>query len=143
MAQTVARATPRKSHPIPYGKIKLGLAANGKVVQGCMATVDSSGNITNPAESDAGAFAVFVLETVDNTGGSAGDVEAEVEFGGVYLFESKGADPDLDNSDLGTVVYASDNETFTTTSGTNTRIGRIYEILTVDRAYVRVEGWSN
>ena len=64
-------------------------------------------------------FRGFALEKADNSDGSAGDINVRVITWGKVKLEISG----LAITDVGKDVYASDDDTFTLTQGSNTRIG--------------------
>lgn len=67
-------------------------------------------------------FRGFALRKADNSSGSAGDINVKVRSRGkVNLAISS-----LAITDVGKDVYASDDDTFTLTASTNTRIGYVY-----------------
>jgi hypothetical protein len=65
------------------------------------------------------ALGVFI-ETVDNSGGSAGDLNAPIERG-VFKFANSSAGDAIALTDYGTTCYIVDNQTVAKTSGTGTR----------------------
>lgn len=67
-------------------------------------------------------FRGFAESKVDNTDGSAGDLNVRVKSRG----KVKLAISSLAITDVGKDVYASDDDTFTLTQGSNTRIGYVY-----------------
>lgn len=67
-------------------------------------------------------FRGFALRKADNSAGAAGAVRVEVRSSGLVQL-SIGS---LAITDVGKDVYASDDDTFTLTQSTNTRIGHVY-----------------
>jgi hypothetical protein len=66
-------------------------------------------------------FMGFAAAKADNTGGSAGDIRARLKTKG----RIKLAVGSLAITDVGKDVFASDDDTFTLTQSTNTRIGHV------------------
>jgi hypothetical protein len=67
-------------------------------------------------------FRGFAESNADNEGGSAGDVNVRVIRKGKAKLTITG----IAITDVGKVVYASDDDTFTLTEGSNTPIGYVY-----------------
>lgn len=80
-------------------------------------------------------FRGFALEKCDNAAGSAGDKNIKVRrFGDVQLTISS-----IAITDVGKDVYASDDNTFTLTKGSNTRIGYVKRYVTANTCVVAFE----
>lgn len=67
-------------------------------------------------------FRGFAFRKVDNSGGSAGDVSVEVQARGIVVLDVVGAGI----TSAQAPVYASDDDTYTLTVGSNTRIGYVH-----------------
>jgi len=86
------------------------------------AAVGESSSTGNARPLVAGdTFLGFAVATVTNTS-TIGDYTVRVRQRGVVKLDVTGISAD---DDLGTAVYASDDDTFTTTSGSNTQIGKV------------------
>jgi hypothetical protein len=70
-------------------------------------------------------FLGFAEETVDNEDGSDGDKRVRVKSKGKVKLPISG----LAVGDLGSTVYASDDDTFTLTSTDNSEIGSVYRFV--------------
>ena len=81
---------------------------------------DSSGNIRPLVAGDA--FAGFVVRQCDNSAGAAGAKKARLMVEGYVQLEVTGV---ASEDDLGTTVYASDDDTFTNNSIGNSAIGKV------------------
>jgi hypothetical protein len=93
--------------------------ANGQTIfKGAAVTINSSGFLTNLATN--GKFAGFALE--DAVGNASNSVQCQVLRKGAYWLPVTGA---TITSNQGTLVYASDNNTFTTTASTNLLMGAV------------------
>jgi len=89
-----------------------------------------------PAATGAGSyFAGIAEEEIDNSGGSAGDVECKYKRTGVYLLTSSG----LAQADVGDKVYASDDQTITQTSTNNVLVGQIEKFVSATQVWVKLE----
>lgn len=102
---------------------------------GGLAMMNAAGYI-QPAAADAGnkgCVGVFT-KTVDNSGGSAGDLKAEVQEGD-FLFDGD----TLGVDDNGSIVYADDDQTLDETQAANTPIaGTLVEYVSASSGWVRV-----
>lgn len=94
---------------------------------------DSGGEVGPLAASEA--FAGFAIAKVDNSGGSAGDLNVPVYDEGVVTLSITGLD---DNNDIGDAVYASDDNTFTLASTGNVQIGKVAQIVSLSDNTARV-----
>ena len=66
-------------------------------------------------------FRGFAVEKADNSAGSAGDKDVKVRRRGTVVLAISG----LAITDVGKDVFASDDDTFTLTQGSNTRVGYV------------------
>jgi hypothetical protein len=106
-----------------------------KVYAGGIAMLDSAGYATPAAASlnNNGCVGVFT-ETVDNSGGSAGDLVAEVQEG-----EFRFAGNTLAQANVGDIVYAEDDQTIDETqSGNEPRCGFLAERVSASVGWVRI-----
>jgi hypothetical protein len=77
-------------------------------------------------------FRGFATRKAANAGGAAGDQTVEVNTRGRLVLPISG----VAITDVGKEVYASDDDTFTLTMGTNTRIGFVYRFISSGYAVV-------
>jgi hypothetical protein len=86
-------------------------------------------------------FRGFAEHTFDNSSGTAGAINARMQYVGVIRLSVVGASA---LTDKGANVYASDDNTFTLTKGANSFIGKVYRWDTSTYCYVffDVEGLS-
>ena len=119
----------------------LPVQASSLCYAGSALSIDTGGEVGPLNTSDA-AFAGFCLKQADNSSGSAGDINARVLTHGEAELAVTGLD---DNNDIGDVVYASDDGTFTLTSTGNMAIGRVSQIvsLTANKARVLFKSFVN
>lgn len=121
-AATAGRRTPQmvgKAYPMTYPA-----KAAAVLYAGCIGMVDSSGRLLSGATATGcvGAGRVNTnggLDRWDNTSGSDGDLNVDVEEG-IFKFANLGTDL-VTKAELGKVCYIADNQTVAKTSGTNTR----------------------
>lgn len=90
----------------------LPVAAGVTLFYGGMAEVVDG--LLYPAGTNGEGYAVFIAEHCDNSGGGDGDLLCKIEFRSSYLFASEDT---LTRGDVGTPVYALDDQTFTKTAG--------------------------
>ena len=89
----------------------------------------------------ADPFVGFALRQVDNSAGAAGDKNVRVRSAGVVKLTIAGV-TSIANGQDGVDVYASDDATFTLTSGSNTKIGRLYRFVSSGVAFVYFQATS-
>ena len=102
----------------------LPVQASSTIYVGAALSIDANGEVGPLSASDAG-FVGFSTQYVDNSSGSAGADEVEVLIEGEVVLPVTGID---DNNDIGDIVYASDDGTFTLTSTGNVAIGKLAQI---------------
>ena len=105
----------------------LPVQASSTIYAGSAVSIDTGGEVGPLNTSDAGFYG-FGINKVDNSSGSAGDVDARVAVKGVVKLTITGLD---DNNDIGDVVYATDDNTFTLTASGAIGIGRVAEIVSL------------
>lgn len=112
------------------------VVASDIIYKGAICKINAAGYLAPMAAEAGAAFAGMALEKVDNSSGSAGDVKARVEREGVFSMVSAG----LSQSDVGSIVYASDDQTVSTTQGTNElAVGRIVEVVSATECLVDID----
>jgi predicted RecA/RadA family phage recombinase len=83
----------------------------------------------------ADPFAGFALAKADNSAGAAGAVHVHLRQQGVAILPVVGVTAVTDE---GSTVYASDDDTFTLTSTSNTAIGKVIRVVDVTATKVAV-----
>ena len=117
------------------GVIHAGPMAVDVIYRGAIVMHNAAGFLA-PAATGAGSFfAGIAEEEKDNSGGSAGDIVCRYKKTGVYLLTSSG----LAQADIGTKVYASDDQTLTVTSTNNVLVGQIVEFVSATQVWVNLE----
>lgn len=118
------------------GKLLSFSMAAAKVFKNALTKINAAGFLA-PAAPEAGSqFAGIAYEYKDNSGGSAGDLSCKVEAGGVWLLSGTG----FAQADVGSKVYAVDDDTVTLTEGTTSKqiVGNIVEFVSSTSVYVRL-----
>jgi hypothetical protein len=86
-------------------------------------------------------FQGFAVRKVDNAAGAAGAVNVRLRQRGIVRLAVAGVNT-IANGNDGTAVYASDDDTFTLTSTSNSRIGNVYRFISSGHAWVYFEAQS-
>lgn len=123
-ALTRDRMTPERPGNIVPG---MDVKADTKIFIGSI-VVNDAGDAA-PGRTATGLYAVGVAEeTVDNSGGSAGDKKINVRKG-VFRFANDGTDTVTD-SHIGQTCYIVDDQTVASNDGTGTRsaAGKVFKV---------------
>ena len=120
-----SRSADRASYPV---------AATTHIYDGQLGFVDSSGNATGSTNSGANQFAGIAVQEYDNSGGSAGDIDAEFHQSGAFLLTGSG----FSASDVGSPVFAADSNTLTLTARGNVFVGEIIEYVSATQVWVKL-----
>lgn len=112
-------------------------AAAVKLYAGGIAAMNASGFVTPGATATTLKALGRVEETVDNSGGSAGDLKVKVRRG-CFRFANSAAADEITLADVGADCFIVDDQTVAKTNGTSTRsvAGKVRD---VDSAGVWVE----
>lgn len=110
-------------------------AAAEAIYEGALVEVNSSGYAANAGDDSGAVFAGVCDKTVDNSGGSAGDLDCLVRTGGVVKVSAAFS---AAQSNVGDEVTLSDNQTVDLAANTTNDVtcGRIVEV--VSSSVVRV-----
>lgn len=111
------------------------VVASDIIYEGAAVGESSSTGNARPL-SGGDAFLGFAVAKADNAAGSIGDVTVRVRQRGVVKLTVTGVTAD---DDLGVAVYASDDNTFTTTASGATQIGKLVRWVTSTTALVYFE----
>lgn len=110
------------------------VVASDIIYEGAAVGEDSNGYARPLVAGDP--FLGFALKKADNSSGSAGDIKVKVQKKGeIKLYIAGLAITSNDQP----AVYASDDDTFTLTAGTNTRIGNISRWISTGYAMVNFD----
>jgi hypothetical protein len=112
-------------------------AAASKCLAGTIAVLNASGNAEMGTTATSKIAVGVFEETVDNSGGSAGDLLAPVRRG-CFQFANSASTDALANTDYGATCYIVDNQTVAKTDGSTTR-SKAGIVRGVDSAGVWVE----
>jgi len=110
------------------------MVATDTIYRGAIVMHNAAGFLA-PAATGAGSFFAGIAEEQVTNTGSAGDKNCKYKRTGVYLLTSSG----LAQADIGTKVYASDDQTLTTTSTNNVLVGQIVEFVSATSVWVSLE----
>lgn len=119
-ALTEERDTPRMGNaPIP-NNLNFPVAAAVKIYNGSLVSIDSSGNARPARATSTDTVVGRATDTVDNTAGSAGDLNVEVEQG-VFAWENSSSSDEIAADDVGKICYVVNDQTVALTSSSSTR----------------------
>jgi len=121
----ISHVDPFNHHPV---------AASTKIPEGVAVGEDSSGNARNLVAADT--FLGFAEKEADNSSGSAGDIDVKVRRRGRVVLAVGSAVA----TDVGANIYASDNNTFTKTSTSNSLIGTASRFVEAGVLEVEIQG---
>lgn len=109
--------------------LNLPAAAAKKFFAGSLVARDGSGNATPGAVATTLLGVGRAAETVDNSGGSAGDVPVPIHKG-IFLFGNSSAGDLIARADIGNSCYIVDDQTVAKTNGSSTRsvAGKIFDV---------------
>lgn len=108
-----------------------------EIFEGALVAINAAGYAVN-AGDDANAVVVGIAdESVDNSGGSAGDKEIQVRRSGVFTFVAGWS---AAQADVNTLVYAVDNQTvdLAATTANDVLVGRVVEVLSSSKVRVDI-----
>ena len=110
-------------------KLSLPAAAAKKFYAGALGARDASGNATPGAEATTIRGVGRVAETVDNSGGSAGDLLVPIDKG-IFRFGNSASGDLISRADIGNDCYIVDDQTVAKTNGSNTRsvAGKVFDV---------------
>jgi len=115
--------------------ISFPVVASDIIYKGAICKINAAGYLAPMAAEAGAAFAGMAWEKVDNSAGSAGDENCRVQRVGIFEMVTSGAA----QSAVGSIVYASDDQTVSTTQGTNElAVGRIIEVISATKILVDI-----
>lgn len=107
-----------------------------RIYAGTMSYIDAStGYLTGDDDGGSNRFAGMVVDEVDNSAGSAGDLNAEVYSRGEYELVGSG----FSQANVGDKVYAIDNYTIQASATSATLVGVCTEYISSTKLTVDVE----
>ena len=115
--------------------ISYGIEAAEIIYKGALCKINADGYL-EACSAEAGAvFAGVAYEGVSNASGANGAVDARVMTEGILPFAATG----LAATNVGNVVYATDDNTVQTAAGTNLqKVGRITEVISATECKVQI-----
>ena len=124
------------------GKLKSLKMAAVKMPKGVLACINTSGYVTNGADTASFLFAGVSYEDVDNSAGSAGNMEIRIEKTGEHLFVF-GAGNAAQTS-IGKEVCVTDNQTVddAATTTNDIKCGVIAEVISAGLVRVRIDNYT-
>lgn len=114
--------------------VAMPVKASTKIYKGALVKIGADGFLA-PQAAEAGAVhAGVAYEAVDNSSGANGDVVCRVERGRVFEMDGAG----FTQANLLAPVYASDDNTVSTTQGANeVKVGVIVEVISASKVMVQ------
>lgn len=137
-ATTTDRDTKRSD-----GKLKSMKMSNVKIPKGVLTCINTSGHVTNGADTANFLFAGVSYEQVDNSAGSAGGKEIRIEKNGEHTFAYNGGD--AAQAVVGKECYIVDNQTVDDDALATTndvKCGVIAEVISASQVRVRIDGYA-
>jgi hypothetical protein len=124
------------------GKLKSIKMAAVKMPKGVLACINTSGYVTNGADTASFLFAGVSYEAVDNSAGSAGDKEIRIEKTWEHTF-AFGAGNAAQTS-VGKEVCITDNQTVddAATTTNDVKCGTIAEVISGSLVRVRIDNYT-
>lgn len=117
-ALTSDRLTPQRDGRAGSFPVK----ANTIIYSGALVAIETSSGFAVPASNISGLVIVGVAASrADNSAGGNGTISVTVEWGRAFKFNAQGA---INNTHIGRVVYAVDDNTVTLTPN-NTKVGKV------------------
>lgn len=115
--------------------LAMPVVASDIIYKGAIVKINAAGYAA-PMAAEAGAhMGGMAYEKADNSTGAAGAIKCKLMREGVFKLVSAG----LTQADLGSIVYASDDQTVSTTQGTNeVAVGRIVEVISATECMVDI-----
>lgn len=129
---TLATDKPRAFEHADFNEIPV--VATDIIYEGAAVGLDGSGNARPLVAGDQ--FVGFAESKVDNSAGAAGDKNVRVRERGKIELSVTGVTA---ATDVGDSVYASDDDTFTLTPSTNSRIGKVHRFVSGTTVVVKFQ----
>ena len=112
------------------------VAGSVVIFKGAIVMSNASGFLAPAAALLDAKMAGMAYEKVDNSNGSAGDVNCKLLREGLFELAGSG----FSQADIGKTVYASDDQTVSTTQGTNEiAVGKIAQVVSATKVFVDIE----
>lgn len=124
------------------GKLKSMKMTNVKIPKGVLTCINTSGYVTNGADTASFLFAGVSYEMVDNSAGAAGAREIRIEKTGEHTFAYNGGD--AAQAVVGKECHIVDNQTVDDDALATTndvKCGVIAEVISASQVRVRIDGY--
>lgn len=134
-----ANATTTVSIVVPHrdgAATKYPVAASTKTLIGTFAALDGSNNLVNATDAASRRVVGIHNAETDNSSGSAGDLSSGVDKG-LFLVANSATNA-LTDAYIGRVAYIEDNNTVSSSGGTNFVVAGIVEDVTADGVWLWV-----
>lgn len=132
-AATADQETPFKAGDV----VSYDVAAGEQIFLGALVNLDSAGDAVAGTDSatDIG-FAGVAIESVDNTGGAAGDVTVQVRRGGLHRYTADTST--LAETDVGTLVHVENDLSVALAADVTNNVvcGKIAKFISASEAWV-------
>jgi hypothetical protein len=136
-ATTTAREAKRKDGELISYKMN-----NVLIPKGALVNINAAGYATNATDASGETFAGVAYETVDNSGGSAGDKEIRVLTTGTYVLVDGGGNGAV--TDVGVQFNISDNQTVTDAATSNSlKAGVCVESIDANTTRIRIDRFAS
>jgi len=124
------------------GKLKSMKMSNVKIPKGVLTCINTSGYVTNGADTANYLFAGVSYECVDNSAGSAGDKEIRIEKTGEHMFAFGAGN--ASQASVGKEVCITDNQTVddAATTTNDVKCGVIAEVISATQVRVRIDSYT-
>ena len=131
-ATTISLDTPRREGIV----VDRGVSASSTVLKGTLIQL-ASGYAESMTKAASLVFAGVAYEQIQNSTATDGAVKVKVYREGIFEFVLASAAV----TDIGTVVYALDNQTVTKTSTDATAVGKIVAVENTNKAFIDIRGY--
>lgn len=113
-----------------------------KIPKGALVNISADGYATNATDTAGETFAGVAYETVDNSGGSAGDLSIRVETTGTFVFVDGGGNGA--QTDVGVQFKVVDNQTITDAATSNNLVaGVAVESISATGVRIRIDRFAS
>ena len=111
------------------------VAASTVIFKGAIVMSNATGYLAPAAALADAVMAGIAYEKADNANGADGDVNCKLLREGSFELSGSG----FTQADLGLAVYASDDQTVSTTQGTNeVEVGKIVQVVSASKVFVDI-----
>jgi hypothetical protein len=117
---------------VPGMILDLDVAASEVIYKGAFVEIDAGGDITASGVGTAQAFAI-AQEQANNASGSDGDIRCKCMIGSIF----EHAIASITKASIGSIVYASDDQTLTLVSTANNFVGWVVQVQDTGTALVK------